>query len=60
MALCLPPSAMAFFPQLEVNVDSYPKLPGMHITFVTNAEGQGAQNKARALVSGFQVPFTRK
>jgi large subunit ribosomal protein L5 len=56
----LPPSAMAFFPQLEVNVDSYPKLPGMHITFVTNAEGQGAQNKARALVSGFQVPFTRK
>ncbi|KAH7920293.1 ribosomal protein L5 [Leucogyrophana mollusca] len=56
----LPPEAMGFFPQIEVNLDAYPKSYGMHIHFVTNAEGIGAQNRARALVSGFQIPFTRK
>lgn len=56
----LPPDAMVFFPQLEVNVDAYPKLPGMHIHFVTNATGVGAQDRARALISGFQVPFIRR
>lgn len=56
----LPPSAMGFFPQIEVNVDSYPKMYGMHIHFVTNATGVGAQNRARALVSGLQIPFSRK
>ncbi|TFK39076.1 ribosomal protein L5 domain-containing protein [Crucibulum laeve] len=56
----LPPSAMVFFPQIEVNVDSYPKTYGMHIHFVTNATGQGAQDRARALVSGFQIPFLRR
>jgi large subunit ribosomal protein L5 len=45
------------FPQLEVNVDAYPMLPGIHIHFVTNAKGKGAQDKARVLVSEFQVPF---
>lgn len=60
VAFGLPPEAMAFFPQIEVNVDSYLKLPGMHIHFITNAEGQGAQNKARALLSGYQIPFARK
>ncbi|RXW21495.1 hypothetical protein EST38_g4363 [Candolleomyces aberdarensis] len=56
----LPPEAMVFFPQLEVNVDAYPMLSGIHIHFVTNAKGKGAQDKARALVSGFQVPFVRR
>jgi large subunit ribosomal protein L5 len=56
----LPPEAFGFFPQLEVNLDSYPKEYGMHIHFVTNAEGFGAQNRARALLSAFQVPFVRK
>lgn len=56
----LPPEAMGLFPQIEVNLDSYPKSYGMHIHFITNAEGLGAQNRARALISGFQVPFTRK
>lgn len=56
----LPPSAVMFFPQIEVNVDAYPKLFGMHIHFITNARGQGAQDKARALVSGFQIPFIRR
>jgi large subunit ribosomal protein L5 len=56
----LPPQAMGLFPQIEVNLDAYPKSYGMHIHFVTNAKGLGAQNRARALVSGFQVPFARK
>lgn len=56
----LPPTAMGLFPQIEVNVDSYPKSYGMHIHFVTNATGLGAQNQARALVSGFQIPFLRR
>ncbi|KAF9221525.1 ribosomal protein L5 [Gyrodon lividus] len=56
----LPPEALGLFPQIEVNLEAYPKTHGMHIHFVTNAEGQGAQNRARALLSGFQVPFSRK
>ncbi|KAF8194160.1 60s ribosomal protein l7 [Pholiota molesta] len=42
----LPPSALVFFPQIEVNVDAYPKLVGMHIHFITNATGVGAQDRA--------------
>ena len=55
----LPPEAMVFFPQIEVNVDAYPGKYGMNIHFITNAEGVGAQNNARALLSGFQIPFAR-
>ncbi|KAH8114563.1 mitochondrial 50S ribosomal protein L5 [Phellopilus nigrolimitatus] len=60
VSMGLPPEAMSFFPQIEVNPDAYPRMYGMHIHFVTNAEGAGAQNKARALLSGFQLPFTRR
>ncbi|THH10476.1 hypothetical protein EW145_g1306 [Phellinidium pouzarii] len=60
VSMGLPPEAMGFFPQIEVNQDSYPRMYGMHIHFVTNAEGAGAQNKARALLSGFQLPFARR
>jgi large subunit ribosomal protein L5 len=60
VSIGLPPEAMGLFPQVEVNLDSYPKSYGMHIHFVTNATGMGAQNRARALLSGFQVPFVRK
>ena len=56
----LPPEAMGLFPQIEVNMDIYPKSYGMHVHFVTNAEGTGAQNRARALISGFQIPMSRK
>ncbi|PFH54051.1 hypothetical protein AMATHDRAFT_136165 [Amanita thiersii Skay4041] len=56
----LPPVAMGLFPQIEVNLDSYPRTYGMHIHFVTNATGLGAQNRARALVSAFQIPFLRR
>ncbi|KAJ6602248.1 60s ribosomal protein l7 [Mycena sp. CBHHK59/15] len=56
----LPPAAMNFFPQIEVNVDAYPRPYGMHIHCVTNATGVGAENRARALLSAFQLPFTRR
>ena len=46
--------------QVEVNYDSYPRSHGFHIDFVTSAKGKGAQNRARALVSGFRVPLVRK
>lgn len=60
VAFGLPPPAMGFFPQIEINLEAYSKSYGMHIHFVTNASGLGAQNRARALVSGFQIPFIRK
>ncbi|KAI9436663.1 hypothetical protein H4582DRAFT_2112057 [Lactarius indigo] len=40
----LPPEAMGFFPQIEVNLDA----------------GGGAQERARQLLSGFQIPFARR
>ncbi|KAI0689414.1 mitochondrial 50S ribosomal protein L5 [Cerioporus squamosus] len=55
----LPPTALGLFPQIEVNFDAYPSTFGMHIHFVTSAKGVGAQNRARALLSGFQIPFAR-
>ena len=55
----LPPTALGLFPQIEVNFDAYPATFGMHIHFITSAQGVGAQNRARALLSGFQIPFAR-
>ncbi|KAF8210078.1 ribosomal protein L5 domain-containing protein [Mycena galopus ATCC 62051] len=60
VSMGLPPQAMQYFPQIEVNVDAYPKSYGMHIHFVTNATGVGAENRARTLLSAFQLPFTRR
>lgn len=60
VAFGLPREAFALFPQLEVNLDSYPRMCGMHVQFVTNLKGKDAQGRARALVSGFQIPFIRK
>ncbi|KAK0185745.1 60s ribosomal protein l7 [Armillaria mellea] len=59
VSMGLPPEAMGFFPQIEVNQEAYPRQYGMHIHFITNAQGVGAQDRARALVSGFQIPFIR-
>jgi large subunit ribosomal protein L5 len=56
----LPPEAFGFFPQIEVNLDAYPKTYGMHIHFITSASGVGAQERARQLLSGFQIPFVRR
>jgi large subunit ribosomal protein L5 len=55
----LEPMAMGLFPQLEFNLDAYPKSYGFHIHFITTAKGEGAQNRAAALLSGFQIPFVR-
>ena len=59
VAFGLPPTAMSLFPQIEVNVDAYPRLHGFHMQFVTNARGKGAQDRARALLSGLRIPFVR-
>ena len=59
MSIGLHPAAMGFFPQIECNVDAYPKMYGFHIHFITKTKGQGAQNLVRALMSGFQVPFRK-
>ncbi|TRM62149.1 ribosomal protein L5 domain-containing protein [Schizophyllum amplum] len=53
-------AAFGYFPQLEVNLDAYPKPYGMHIHFVTSAQGVGASNLARSLMSGLQIPFSRR
>ncbi len=60
VSIGLPPEAFGFFPQIEVNLDAYPKTYGMHIHFITNARGVGAQERARQLLSGFQIPFARR
>jgi large subunit ribosomal protein L5 len=60
VSIGLPPEAFGFFPQIEVNQDAYPKTYGMHIHFITNARGDGAQERARQLLSGFQIPFARR
>ena len=60
----LPNSAMALFPQVEVQLEQYPTgmrgLGGFSVSCVTNARGVGAQDKARALLSGFRIPFVAK
>lgn len=58
VSMGLPPTAIGLFPQIEVNVDAYPKTHGMHIHFITNARGQGAQSRAQTLLSSL-LPFTR-
>ncbi|GJE91946.1 ribosomal protein L5 [Phanerochaete sordida] len=55
----LPPMAMGLFPQIEYNLDAYPNNYGMHVHFITSARGEGAQNRVRQLLSGFQIPFVR-
>ena len=56
----LPPEAMGLFPQIEVNLDQYPRAFGMNIFCVTNTKGRGAQDQARALLSGVGLPFVKR
>lgn len=56
----LPSIAMGLFPQIEGNIDMYPRLHGFHLTFKTNQKGEHAQMHARTLLSGFRVPFYRQ
>ncbi|OCF44476.1 50S small subunit ribosomal protein L7 [Kwoniella heveanensis CBS 569] len=54
------PTAMSFFPQIEANTDAYPRLHGFHVYFKTSLRGENAHEHARALVSGFRIPFHRR
>jgi len=56
----LPPEAMGLFPQIEINLDQYPKTFGMNIFCITSAKGRGAQDQARALMSGVGLPFVKR
>ncbi|GAA5935739.1 mitochondrial 54S ribosomal protein uL5m MRPL7 [Sporobolomyces koalae] len=56
----LPPEAMGLFPQIEINLDQYPKTFGMNIFCITSAKGRGAQDQARALLSGAGLPFVKR
>lgn len=56
----LPHTAMGLFPQIEANLDSYPRLHGFHMYFKTSAKGDRAQEHAQALLSGFRIPFHRR
>ena len=60
VSMGLPAAAMGLFPQVEANLDAYPRLHGFHIYFNTNQRGDRAQENARALLSGFRVPFYRR
>jgi large subunit ribosomal protein L5 len=56
----LPPIAMGLFPQIEGNIDAYPRLHGFHMYFKTNMKGEHAEMWARNLLTGFRVPFYRQ
>ncbi|GAA5821536.1 hypothetical protein JCM3770_000859 [Rhodotorula araucariae] len=60
VAFGLPPEAMGLFPQIELNLDQYPRAYGMNIFCVTSAKGRGAQDQARALLSGMGLPFVKR
>ncbi|KAA1106551.1 hypothetical protein PGT21_036103 [Puccinia graminis f. sp. tritici] len=55
----LPDHAMGLWPAVEESLENWPRKYGMNIHFLTNATGPGASDKARALISGFRVPFVR-
>lgn len=55
----LPDHAMGLWPGVEESLENWPRKYGMNIHLVTNATGPGASDKARALISGFRVPFVR-
>lgn len=59
VSIGLPAGAIGLFPQMEVNVDAYPRTHGMHVHFLTDARGAGAQARARSLLSGLRLPFRR-
>lgn len=57
--LGLPSSGMGLWPGIEESLENWPRKYGMNVHFVTNATGPGASDKARALMSGFRIPFVR-
>jgi large subunit ribosomal protein L5 len=60
VAFGFPPEAMALFPQIEANIDSYARLHGFHVYCNTNLKGDHALLWGRNLMTGFKIPFYRK
>lgn len=60
VSMGLPAAAMGLFPQIEANLDSYPRMHGFHMHFITNSKGERAEDNARSLLSGFRIPFYRR
>ncbi|GAA93984.1 uncharacterized protein L969DRAFT_44833 [Mixia osmundae IAM 14324] len=58
--LGLPRESMGLFPQIEINADAYPRQFGFQVSYATSAKGKGAQDRARALLSGLKIPFVRR
>ncbi|KDE03182.1 hypothetical protein MVLG_06335 [Microbotryum lychnidis-dioicae p1A1 Lamole] len=56
----LPPETMSLWPQVELNLDQYPRTYGMNISLITSARGRGAQEQATALLSGLGIPFVKR
>ena len=56
----LGPPCSSCSPQTEVSQDLYATMHGVYVHFVTTAREKPAQSRARALMSGFQIPFFRK
>lgn len=56
----LPPMAMSLFPQIEANIEAYPRISGFHMHFLTNQKGPNSDSTARTLLSGFRIPFYRR
>jgi len=54
IAMGFPASALALFPDIEGNYDSFPLMTGFDVIFNTTAY---TDHEARTLLSGFQIPF---
>ncbi|CAB4409274.1 unnamed protein product [Rhizophagus irregularis] len=57
IAMGFPSSALSLFPEVEGNYDSFPLMTGFDVIFNTTAY---TDHEARALLSGFQIPFNEK
>jgi large subunit ribosomal protein L5 len=56
IAFGLPPAALSRFPEIEVNYEQYPHLPGCHIMINTTAHND---REAKMLMTGFGLPFQK-
>jgi large subunit ribosomal protein L5 len=59
VGLTLPKDAVGYFPQIEANIDSYPRLNQIEMFFKTNLKGPRAKEMTRTLLTGFKIPFYR-
>jgi large subunit ribosomal protein L5 len=52
--LCIPASAMALFPDIEVCFEKYPRTMELHVNIRTSCQ---TNEEGALLLSGFQIPF---